>query len=883
MKNIARLFRCLAFLVILSPFFFTSQTAYSADYLNNFGDLSSGNQTSTFSALTPQNNLPQISLASPISGFVKPVHITHAGDGSNRLFVVEQGGRIRLVKNGVLLTTPFLDITTRISPDALMSLAFPPGYASKGYFYIYYVNKCNQPEVARYRITSNPDVADANSGQIVLTVSQQTGPGHVGGLIAFSPRDGYLYLATGDGDTGERNAPGDPENRAQNRSELRGKMLRIDVETGTPATYSIPASNPFVTTPAHRGEIWALGLRNPWRFSFDRQTSDLYIGDNGQDRYEEVDFQPANSTGGENYGWRVMEGSYCYNPPTGCSTTGLTLPIYDYLRTGDCASVIGGFVYRGSTYPRMQGIYFYADYCNGRISGLRRVNGIWENTPLLDTGFNYGVVTFGEDEQGEIYTVHHGNGTIYKIVDNVTTTCTYSISPTSQNFGAAGGTGSVSVTTQTGCNWTAASNQSFVSITSGNSGSGNGTVNYSVAANSTNSTRTATLTIAGLTFTVQQAAAPVTTRTLTVASSNPSSGVSIAVSPNDNNNQGNGITQFTRTYNNNTAVTLVAPETAAGNNFQKWQRNGADFSSSRTVNVTMDADYVMTAVFVAPPACTYSISPTSQNFSSGGGTGSISVTTQSGCGWTANSNASWITINSGSSGTGTGTISFTVAANTGAARTGTITAAGQTFTVNQAAPPPPSASYSAVTDFSATNNPSGAWSYGYKSFSSSTFTSYTSNGQPWTGINSWSPNSGGNCCPLVAQNSTGGIQSYLTITHPIDLLNMHPGENGEWSVVRWTAPATGTYQIRGRFEGIDRYGTTTNVRILHRGVQVWAGNISYYGVQTPFDFNLSVTAGDTIDFEVSYGTNNTYFYDSTGLAAIITPASALTETIKPGK
>ena len=374
--------------------------------------------------------LPQISLASPISGFTSPVHITHAGDASGRLFVVEQPGRIRIVKNGQLLTTPFLDISNRVNSttrSGMMSAAFPPGYASKGYFYVYYININNQPEIARYRITNNPDIADSNNEQIVLTITA-TAINHVGGTIAFNPRDGYLYFALGDGEVGARNEPGDPENRAQNPNDLRGKMLRIDTETGNPVTYTIPPTNPFVNTPGYRGEIWALGFRNPWRFSFDRQTHDIFLGDNGQDTYEEVDFQPGNSTGGENYGWRIMEGNHCYNPPTGCSTSGLTLPVYEYARTGNCSSVIGGHVYRGNTYQRMQGIYFYGDYCNGRISGLRRVNGVWENSVLLDTGFNYGLVSFGEDEPGNLFIAHNGNGTIYKIVDNSPTASFASIS-----------------------------------------------------------------------------------------------------------------------------------------------------------------------------------------------------------------------------------------------------------------------------------------------------------------------------------------------------------------------------------------------------------------------------------------------------------------------
>ena len=224
--------------------------------------------------------------------------------------MVEQGGRIRIIRNGVLEATPFLDITGRVSccsERGLLSVAFPPGYAAKGHFYVNYTNKAGNTVVARYRLTTNPDVADPGSEQVVLTVPQPYA-NHNGGQLAFGPNDGYLYIGMGDGGSG-----GDPENRAQNPAELLGKLLRINVETGNPNTYTIPASNPFTQTAGYRPEIWALGLRNPWRFAFDRLTHDLYIADVGQDAYEEVDFQPAASTGGENYGWRIMEGLHCYN------------------------------------------------------------------------------------------------------------------------------------------------------------------------------------------------------------------------------------------------------------------------------------------------------------------------------------------------------------------------------------------------------------------------------------------------------------------------------------------------------------------------------------------------------------------------------------------
>jgi glucose/arabinose dehydrogenase len=356
---------------------------------------------------------PTFALMPLVSGLSSPVHIAHAGDGSGRLFVVEQPGRIRIVKNGVLQATPFLDITSRVGccgERGLLSVAFPPRYAQKGHFYVNYTNGAGNTVVARYRLTANPDVADPNSEQVVLSVAQPYS-NHNGGQLAFGPNDGYLYIGMGDGGSG-----GDPENRAQNPAELLGKMLRIDVETGSPITYTVPATNPFLGTPAYRGEIWALGLRNPWRFAFDRLTSNLYIGDVGQNLYEEVDFQSASSAGGENYGWRIMEGFHCYNPAN-CQTAGLTLPVVEYDHGQGC-SITGGVIYRGTQFGRMQGLYLYADYCNGKIWGLRRVGNVWQSRLLYDAPFP--IATFGEDEFGESYVADYSGGVVYRITDTGT-------------------------------------------------------------------------------------------------------------------------------------------------------------------------------------------------------------------------------------------------------------------------------------------------------------------------------------------------------------------------------------------------------------------------------------------------------------------------------
>lgn len=349
---------------------------------------------------------PKISLTQYASGLSQPVQITNANDGSGRLFVVQQGGQIRIVKNGVLQSEPFLDITSRVSccgERGLLGVAFPPKYASKKYFYVNYTDSSGDTVVARYYVTNNPDVANSNKQEVVLKVEQPYA-NHNGGQLAFG-KDGYLYIGMGDG-----GSSGDPQNNAQNPASLLGKMLRIDVESGT-APYSIPPSNPFKNTPGYRAEIWALGLRNPWRFSFDRKTDDLYIGDVGQNAYEEVNFESSASKGGKNYGWKIMEASQCFESST-CNKKGLTLPIAEYEHSQGC-SVTGGTVYRGQNYPNMNGIYFYGDYCSGRLWGLQRSGNAWQNTLFSDTP--YSISSFGEDQAGNVYITDYGSGNIYKI------------------------------------------------------------------------------------------------------------------------------------------------------------------------------------------------------------------------------------------------------------------------------------------------------------------------------------------------------------------------------------------------------------------------------------------------------------------------------------
>jgi len=350
---------------------------------------------------------PQIVLASSVTGFSSPVHVTSAGDGSGRLFVVEQGGYIRIVQDGSILPTPFLDIHTIVSccgERGLLSVAFPPGFASKRYVYVNYTNTSGNTVVRRYHLTADDNVADTSNPDTLGTITQPFS-NHNGGQLYFSPIDGYLYIGMGDGGDG-----GDPLGNGQNPDSLLGKILRIDSEGGT-TPYGIPPDNPNVGN-AHPDEIWASGVRNPWRFAFDRLTGDLFIGDVGQGAREEIDFQPASSSGGENYGWNIMEGFSCYNAPT-CNMNGLTLPVVDYTHSLGC-SVTGGVIYHGGRFPRMEGVYFYGDYCSGRIWGLKHDSNNWYSTELLDTAMN--IVSFGEDEAGNVWLADL-NGTIWQITD----------------------------------------------------------------------------------------------------------------------------------------------------------------------------------------------------------------------------------------------------------------------------------------------------------------------------------------------------------------------------------------------------------------------------------------------------------------------------------
>jgi glucose/arabinose dehydrogenase len=344
-----------------------------------------------------------------VRGLSSPVDAKHAGDGSGRLFIVEQRGMIRVVGNGSIAPTPFLDLTRLVNSNSsergLLGVAFHPNYKSNGFFYVNYTDVNGDTAVVRYKVSSDANRADPNSAQVLLQVKQPAA-NHNGGNLVFGP-DGYLYIGLGDG-----GGAGDTYGNSQKPEALLAKLLRIDVNSGSP--YGIPSDNPFVNRAGFRPEIWAWGLRNPWRYSFDRATGDLYIADVGQNIYEEVNFQPASSKGGENYGWNKMEGKHCFRASSPCDFIGMVMPVAEYEHSrGDC-SITGGYVYRGSAQPTLTGAYFFADYCSGRFWSLHRdATGAWKQTELITT--NTPISSFGEDEQGELYAVGYA-GTLYRIV-----------------------------------------------------------------------------------------------------------------------------------------------------------------------------------------------------------------------------------------------------------------------------------------------------------------------------------------------------------------------------------------------------------------------------------------------------------------------------------
>lgn len=342
------------------------------------------------------------------TGLSMPLLVLSAPGDTSRLFVVEKGGAVRVIKHGTLLPTPFIDLSGRVTTgmeQGLLGMAFHP---SDGRVVLSFTipgpTGAGRSRIATFTTGADPDVLDPASEQTVLELDQPYA-NHNGGNVVFGP-DGYLYAGYGDG-----GSAGDPQGHGQDRNDLLGSLLRLDLDHGVP--YTIPASNPFVGQPNMRGELWNWGVRNPWRFSFDRANGNLYIADVGQDAWEEVDVQPAASTGGENYGWRIMEGDHCYGGGS-CSTSGLVLPKIEYGH-GDGCSITGGFVYRGQAIPDLAGTYFYSDYCSGWVRSFVYAGGQATDPRSWPTLETHGQVTsFGEDAVGELYVVLAG-GTIYRI------------------------------------------------------------------------------------------------------------------------------------------------------------------------------------------------------------------------------------------------------------------------------------------------------------------------------------------------------------------------------------------------------------------------------------------------------------------------------------
>ncbi len=355
--------------------------------------------------------------AYPSLTFSSPIFITHAGDGSNRMYVVEKGGLIKTFPNDstVASATVFLDVTARLinnyTERGLLGLAFHPNYSTNRYFYIFYTKAgTGDLVIARFqRNISNPLIADSNSQLILMTIPHSTYLNHNGGMLMFGA-DGYLYIGVGDG-----GSEGDPNHNGQNTNTWLSKILRIDVDNPSGGNnYGIPPTNPFVSGGGNP-EIYAWGTRNPWRFSMDPVSHTIYVGDVGQDTWEEVDTLKSG-----NYGWSIMEATHCYNPATGCNETGLILPIKEYQHIGGACSITGGYVYRGSRRPELIGRYIYGDYCTGKIWKLRLVNGaLTEDSLLMQAPFS--ISSFGVDQNNELYACQFsGTGKIYRFNANLT-------------------------------------------------------------------------------------------------------------------------------------------------------------------------------------------------------------------------------------------------------------------------------------------------------------------------------------------------------------------------------------------------------------------------------------------------------------------------------
>jgi glucose/arabinose dehydrogenase len=438
-----------------------------------------------------------------ISGLSNTVYVTNSHDGTNRLFIIEKAGVIRVAQPGASTTTVFLNITTRVlSTDnerGLLGLAFHPQYAINGRFFVYYTRQTDGAlTIAEYHVSAaDRNVADPAS-EIVFgggfPIPHSANSNHNGGTIEFGP-DGFLYLGTGDG--GSAN---DPPGNGQNINALLGKILRIDVDHPNGAIqYSSPPTNPFFGSTPGADEIYAYGMRNPFRFSFDRGTGQLWVADVGQSAREEIDIV----TLGGNYGWRVMEGMICnpaFNGGVCTPPAGSILPIFDYSHAAGRCSITGGFVYRGARSAVPTGSYVYADYCTGEIWQL--LSGT--NTLLLDTSLN--IPSFAEDESGELYVLGQ-NGTVNRITATPPpAACAYSITPTNQLFPSTGGEATLTLTTTGTCGWLAAANVPWITLNL-TSGVGGNVISFAVRDNPTSSARTGIINIAGQSFTVVQSGA----------------------------------------------------------------------------------------------------------------------------------------------------------------------------------------------------------------------------------------------------------------------------------------------------------------------------------------------------------------------------------------
>jgi glucose/arabinose dehydrogenase len=366
-------------------------------------------------AAPPDLTAVSVRLEPFLQGVEQPLFVTHAGDGSGRLFVVEKIGRILVVQDGQVLETPFLDISGQVSlssEQGLLGLAFAPDFATSGLFYINYTNEIGDTVISRFSLSAeDPNQADPTSELPILQLDQPA-PNHNGGMIAFGP-DGYLWIGMGDG-----GAANDRFGNGQNPQTLLAKMLRINVAGDPDEPYTIPADNPWVAEDWNgqdvRNEIWALGLRNPWRWSFDRQTGDLWIADVGQNMIEEINVVPSTDMSGLNFGWPIMEGKSCFGTQN-CDQEGLVLPVTDYRHEGNC-SVTGGYVYRGQAHPSWNGVYFYGDYCSGRIWALAPDGAGGSSTVELSQN-PIALSSFGEDEAGELYVTDLSGGVVYRMVE----------------------------------------------------------------------------------------------------------------------------------------------------------------------------------------------------------------------------------------------------------------------------------------------------------------------------------------------------------------------------------------------------------------------------------------------------------------------------------